>query len=95
MALGLLTIKVHLAGCSSLKEKRMRLKPLLHRMHREFNISVAELDYQDVWKSALLGAAMLGSDTAVVHNGLHRIVEWIERNWPDVTIEDDRVEIYQ
>ncbi len=94
MALGLLTVKVHLAGCASLKEKRMRLKPLLHRMHREFNISVAELDYQDVWKSALLGIAMISSDANTTQKSLYSVVTWIEQNWPDVTVEDDKIEIY-
>jgi uncharacterized protein YlxP (DUF503 family) len=44
MSLGLLTIHLHLPGCASLKEKRGRLKPLLTRLHREFNISAAEID---------------------------------------------------
>jgi uncharacterized protein YlxP (DUF503 family) len=32
--------------------KRSRLKPLLARLHREFNISVAEVDRNDAWKEA-------------------------------------------
>ena len=47
MSLGLLTIHIHIPGCASLKEKRRRLKPLITRLHREFNISVAEIDLQD------------------------------------------------
>jgi len=64
-------------------------------MHREFNVSVAEMDYQDVWKSALFGVAMICSDHNTVEKSLHHIVSWIEQNWPDVTVEDDRVEIYR
>jgi uncharacterized protein len=36
--IGQLTIYLHLPGCASLKEKRGRLKPLLARLHREFNL---------------------------------------------------------
>ncbi|OQY29775.1 MAG: hypothetical protein B6243_10930, partial [Anaerolineaceae bacterium 4572_5.2] len=39
MSLGLLTLHIQISGCSSLKEKRGRLKPLLARLHREFNVS--------------------------------------------------------
>ncbi|MCH7481016.1 MAG: DUF503 family protein, partial [Chloroflexi bacterium] len=39
MVVGILKLHIHLAGCSSLKEKRGRLKPLLTRLRREFNIS--------------------------------------------------------
>ena len=35
MSLGLLTLQIQLPGCSSLKEKRSRLKPLLARLHAE------------------------------------------------------------
>jgi len=34
-----LTLELHLPGCSSLKEKRGRLKPVLTALHREFNVS--------------------------------------------------------
>ena len=45
--LATLTIHLHLPACSSLKEKRGRIKPLMARLHREFNVSVAEMDLQD------------------------------------------------
>ena len=45
--LATLTIHLRLPGCASLKEKRGHIKPLLNRLHREFNVSVAEMDLQD------------------------------------------------
>jgi uncharacterized protein YlxP (DUF503 family) len=41
MSIGILTLEIQLPGCKSLKEKRSRLKPLIARLHREFNVSVA------------------------------------------------------
>ncbi len=93
MAIGLLLITIHLPGCHSLKEKRSRLKPLLNRLHREFNISVAEMDHQDVWQSASIGCALVSNDRAHTQQALERIPRWIEHNWPDVTLIDDRLEI--
>ncbi|MCJ7659178.1 MAG: DUF503 domain-containing protein, partial [Anaerolineales bacterium] len=62
MSIGILTIKIHLPGCSSLKEKRRRLKPLIERLHREFNISVAEIDHLDVWQTSMIACAPVSND---------------------------------
>jgi uncharacterized protein len=93
MAVGILTIQLQLPGCGSLKEKRSRLKPLITRLHREFNISVAELDLQDVWDEAILGCAMISNDIVFNQNALHAIVKWLNHNWPDVQLVDEHIEI--
>jgi tripartite-type tricarboxylate transporter receptor subunit TctC len=35
-----LTIHLHLPTCTSLKEKRGRIRPLIARLHREFNTAL-------------------------------------------------------
>jgi len=84
---------LHLPGCGSLKEKRGRLKPLLNRLHREFNLSVAEMDLQDVWQDAIITCAMVTSDTAQLQRSLQVVVRWVESYWPDVQVVDDKIEI--
>jgi uncharacterized protein len=93
MTVGLLTLHIHLPGCSSLKEKRRRLKPLLIRLHREFNISVAEIQDMDVWQDAILQCALVSNNHAHLQRGLQTIVHWIETYWPDVTLVDQQMEI--
>lgn len=94
MALGLLTLQINLPGCSSLKEKRSRLKPLLARLHREFNISVAEIGRNDAWQEAVLGCALVSNDPGFTQRALAEVTRWIERNWPDVSLVEDRLEIF-
>lgn len=93
MPIGLLTLHIHLPGCRSLKEKRSRLKPLLARLHREFNISVAELDDQDHWGSAILGCLLISNDAAYTQRALSNVVNWLETNWPDVTLVENNIEL--
>jgi uncharacterized protein YlxP (DUF503 family) len=93
MSLGLLTLHLHLAGCTSLKEKRRRLKPLIHRLHREFNISVAEVDRQDQWQEAVIACAIISNDNGHTQRSLQDVIRWINRSWPDVTLLDDHLEI--
>lgn len=93
MALGILTLYLSVPGCLSLKEKRRRLKPLMLRLHREFNISVAELDRQDSWQNAVLACVMITSDHAQTQRALQRIARWVETHWPDVQVADEQIEM--
>ena len=93
MSLGLMILQLHLPGCASLKEKRSRLKPLLARLHREFNISVAEVDRQDAWQEAVIACAMVSNDDAHTQRSLQNVARWIESSWPDVDLVDDQIEM--
>jgi len=91
--LGILTLHLHIPGCKSLKEKRSRLKPLLARLHKEFNISVAEMDAHDVWQSAVIVCAVVSNDRAQAQRTLQKVADWVESRWHDVTITDEEFEI--
>jgi hypothetical protein len=91
--IGVLTIHLHLPGCSSLKEKRGRLKPLLSRLHREFNISVAEMDRQDAWHDSVIACAMVNTDAAQLQRSLQTVGKWVHSNWPDGMVVDEKLEL--
>ncbi len=91
--IGTLTIHLHLPACSSLKEKRGRIKPLIARLHREFNVSVAEMDLQDKWQEAVIACAMVGNDAAQLQRSLQSVAKWVEANWPDGQIMDRTMEL--
>ena len=91
--IGVLTLELQIPGCTSLKEKRSRLKPLLSRLHREFNISAAEVDHQDAWQAAVIACAIVSNDTSHSQRVLQQVVQWLESNWPDVQLVEDRIEI--
>ena len=89
-----LTIHLHLPGCASLKEKRGLIKPLISRLHREFNISVAEMDLQDMWQEAMIVCAMVGNDHAFLQSALQNVAKWVEGNWTDGDVWEQRIEVY-
>jgi len=88
-----LTIHLHIPACSSLKEKRGRIKPLISRLHREFNLSVAEMDLQDQWQEAVIMCAMVGNDHAHLESALQTVANWMEGHWTDGDVIDQRIEI--
>lgn len=93
MSVGLLTLHLLIPGCSSLKEKRSRLKPLLARLHREFNVSAAELADLDSWGSAIMGCTLVSNEAAHTRIALQNVARWLEENWPDVTLIDTKIEL--
>lgn len=91
--LATLTIHLHLPVCASLKEKRGRIKPFISRLHREFNISVAEMDLQDKWDEAIIACAMVGNDGAFLQSALQNISKWVEANWTDGDVISQKAEM--
>jgi uncharacterized protein YlxP (DUF503 family) len=93
MHVGLCTIELRLPGNSSLKGKRSVVKSITTRVSREFNVSIAEVDAQDVWQQAVLGVSCVSPSAEYAHRQLECVVEWIERRRPDVDLYDYRIEM--
>lgn len=94
MVIGTCTIELHIPGNGSLKGKRRVIKSIIARVHNEFNVSIAEVDNQDLWQSATLGVACVSNGSNYVHGLLTKVVEWIEHNRPDVEVVDYQIEIF-
>ena len=95
MKIAVLRMHVQFPGSNSLKDKRRRLKPLLTRLHREFNVSVAEVDFQDRWRDAMLCCAAVNTDNGHVQRSLREIIHWVDANWPDATLVEEKIEVLQ
>jgi uncharacterized protein YlxP (DUF503 family) len=93
MVVGTCTIYLDLPGIGSLKGKRSVLKSLLARVRHEFNVSIAEVGANDRWQTAEIGVAAVSNDPAYVHGLLTRVVQWIEEQRLDVTVEDYEIEM--
>ena len=93
MTIGYMRLRIRFPGCRSLKEKRSRLKPLLIRVSKEFNIAAAEIGHQDIWQTADIGLVTLSTDPAHTQRSLQAVPEWIETRWPDLLIESEEIEL--
>jgi len=91
--IGVLTVHLHLPACSSLKEKRGHIKPLIARLHREFNVSVAEVDLQDKWQETVIACAMVGNERGHLESALQNVAKWVEGHWTDGDVISQKVEI--
>jgi uncharacterized protein len=92
--LATLTVHLHLPACASLKEKRGRIKPLIARLHREFNVSVAEMDLQDKWQEAIIVCAMVGNERGHLESTLQTVAKWVEGHWTDGDVIEAKIEVH-
>ena len=57
-----MTLELRLENSHSLKDKRHVVKSLRDRLRNKFNVSVAEIDCQDLWQRAVVAAVTVSSD---------------------------------
>lgn len=93
MVIGVVIIELHLPGVHSLKGKRSIVKSITSRINREFNVSCAEVDHQEVWQTAGIGAAVISNSAVHAQHVLGNLLGWIERNRPDVQVVDHSIEM--
>jgi uncharacterized protein YlxP (DUF503 family) len=79
MVVGLLRLELHLPAANSLKAKRSVLNHVKERLRTRFNVSVAEVDHQDLWQRATLGVAVVSGEQSVLDKVLHDILACVER----------------
>ena len=90
-SIGVLTLELRLENSHSLKDKRHVVKSLKDRLRNRFNVSVAEIDGQDLWQRATVAAVTVASD----HTRAEQVLQSVEaeassllgRSLVDVTLE--------
>ena len=93
MVIGTCTIELRLPGNGSLKGKRRVVKSIIARVRNEFNVSIAEVDDQDLWQRATLGVACVSNDAEYAHGLLSQVVRKIENSRLDAEILDYQIEL--
>ena len=74
------TVEIHLPDVGSLKGKRHALKGLKDKLRQRFEISVAEVDHQDVWQRATLALACVSGDSRHANEVISKAMDFIEDN---------------
>ncbi len=93
MSVGILRLSFRLPNCHSLKEKRGQIKPVIARLHREFNISVSEVADQDLWQSCGLLVACASGSGRQAEIVLTQVLQFFEARWPELPLMDEQIEI--
>ncbi len=87
MIIGTLIIKIHTPWVHSLKEKRMVVKSLCAKVKNKFNVSIGEVDEQDIHQITVLGLTCTSGDTSQADSILDHVINFIESNTEGEVIE--------
>jgi len=71
VGLGIITFRLH--DCRSLKEKRKIVKSTITRLRNNFNVSIAEVGSNDIYRKAEIGFALVGNDRKVINSKTDKI----------------------
>lgn len=90
-ALFILSLNFRLQGCTSLKEKRSRMAPLLAKLKKE-NISVIESALADNHQEAELTISKLSINSSTLNRDLDHLLDFIDYHRGDIELFDYHVE---
>ena len=74
------TVELHLPDVDSLKGKRHTLKGLKERVRARYEVSVAEVDHQDLWQRATLAIACVSHDSRHANEVVSKAMDFIEEH---------------
>lgn len=73
MIVGLLTLDLHIPEANSLKSKRLVIKSLIDRVKNKFNVSISEVDAQNLWQRSVIGIAYVANETKIINQVFEKI----------------------
>ena len=65
---------------ASLKDKRQVSRSIIEKTRKRFNISIAEVDTQDIHQTLTLGITTVSGEYAHGQNSIDEIIRFMERN---------------
>lgn len=89
MIVGVAKCECIIYDAHSLKEKRAVLQRILARLKQKYNVSVSEVDFQDVWQRTKIAMAAVTSSKVSTEKELHNALNMID-SFPEIerTITD-------
>ena len=78
MKVGVCALELRIPYAHSLKEKRSIVKRISNKIQQKFNVSISEIDTQDLWQTATLGIAVVGSHGPFLEGFLETLIDYAE-----------------
>ncbi len=78
MFVGVARITLDIPAAGSLKAKRQVLRRVTDRVKAKFNVSVAEVEDNDVWNRAVVALSVVGNDKRHVNEMLDKVMQFVD-----------------
>lgn len=93
MIIGACKISLHIPESQSLKEKRHVVKSVIERVKNRFNVSIAEIDGNDLWQVANLGIVCVSNDSHHANECISNVVHFVETTRSEAVMTNYEIEI--
>ena len=93
MNIGVCKVKLRLPENLSLKGKRRVLKSIIARVKNRFNVSIAEIDDQELWQLATLGICCVSNNNRYTNEVLSKVVDFVVNSRFEVEILNYEIEL--
>ena len=93
MSVALCRLTLRLPENGSLKGKRQVLKSIQQRLRNRFNVSVAEVEHNELWQLAGLEIGAVSNSDAHAREIVTKAVDYLAELRLDVEIVDEKTEI--
>lgn len=80
MIIGTAKITIYAPWVHSLKEKRMVVKSICAKVRNKFNVSVSEVDAQDIHQSIIIGFACVVNESSIADSVIDNVLNFIDSN---------------
>ena len=93
MHTGTCKIELYLPMNQNLKGKRRIVKSLSEQIRSRFNVSVSEIEDNELWQIATIGIAVISNKIIVLNQTFDQIFSFIESSNHDLNIISHDIEI--
>ena len=93
MHLGVGRIMLHLPESGGLKDKRRVSRSLSTRIRNTFNVAIAEVEDQELWKRLTFTVCCVSTDASHANEMISKIVDFIQNSDRDFELLDYETEI--
>jgi uncharacterized protein YlxP (DUF503 family) len=93
MTIGLCTLTLRLPENGSLKGKRQVVKSIQQRLHNKFNVSVAEVEHNDLWQLAGLAICCVSNSSAHANEVLSKALDFVHNMRLDAEVIEEDIEL--
>lgn len=93
VVVGVLALDLYIPGPRSLKEKRYVLRKIIDRVRNQFNVSIAETGFNDLWQRSGLGVTMVANERRVIESILSQVPRLID-SWGEAQVSRQDTEFF-
>ncbi|ACI18879.1 DUF503 domain-containing protein [Dictyoglomus thermophilum] len=92
MLIGVCRVIISIPESFSLKEKRKVKRSIVDKVRSKFNVSIAEVDSQEIWNELVLGISIVSTESKYIYEVMSEIIKLIEEQ-KDTELIDYEIDI--